>query len=71
MDQPTQELSAELLLCPRLQKSRRPCGRARPVIQELCARHNRRPAAEDRQLARSRFPSGRRLFHKCAERSLL
>ena len=44
---------------PRLQKSRRPCGRGRPVIHELCARHNRRPAADDRQLTRSRFPSGR------------
>jgi hypothetical protein len=30
-----------------------------PVIHELCARHNRRPAAGDRQIARSRFPSGR------------
>jgi hypothetical protein len=51
-------------LWPRLQKSPRPCGRGRPVIHDLCARHNRRPPADDRQLARSRFRSGRRVSHK-------
>jgi hypothetical protein len=44
---------------PRVQKSPRPCSRGRPVIHDLCARHNRRQPADDRQLARSRFPSGR------------
>jgi hypothetical protein len=50
---------------PRLQKSPRPCGRGRPVIHDLCARHNRRPPADDRQLARSRFPSGRPAMLRC------
>ena len=40
---------------PRLQSSRRPRGRGRPVIHELCARYNQRPPPDDRQLARSRF----------------
>jgi hypothetical protein len=48
-----------LCFATQLQKSPRPCGRGRPVIHDLCAPHKRRPPAEDRQLARSRFPSGR------------
>jgi hypothetical protein len=41
---------------PRLQKSRRPCGRGRPVIHDLCARHDRRARADDRQFAWSASP---------------
>ena len=52
-------LGPETPAWPRLQKSRRPYYRGRPVIHELCARHNRRPAAAERQLARPCFPSGR------------
>jgi hypothetical protein len=49
-----------LCFATQLQKSPRPCGRGRPVIHDLRAPHKRRPPAEDRQLARSRFPSGRK-----------
>ena len=41
---------------PRLQQPRRPRGRDRTVIDELCARHNRPRPTNDRQLARPRSP---------------
>jgi len=40
---------------PRLQQSRRPRGRDRQAIPELCPRHNRRPPTDDQWLVRPLF----------------
>jgi hypothetical protein len=46
---------------PRLQQPRRPRGRDRPVIDRLCARHNRRRRQTTGTSPGARFPTGRRL----------